>query len=120
MSGAALDHNMTGALSLREIYRALNGQRNDIDQHIAALAPDDPAQSILWQELESLLTKLRDVVSDLARSAATHLLELQAKADVLATLLRPGETGGGQVIPEDEKAALALSLTDDVARFSAG
>jgi hypothetical protein len=120
IDGTTSNNSVSGALLLSDTYRTLNGQRINIDRRIAALAPDDPTRGILWQELESLLTKLHEIVNDLARSPATHLLELQAKADVLATLLRPGETGGGPVISEDERAALALSLTDDMAQFSAG
>jgi hypothetical protein len=120
IDGITLSNRVTGILLPSDTYRTLNGRRTDIDWRIATLAPDDPTRGILWQELELLLTKLRKTVSDLARSPATHLLELQAKAVVLATLLQPGETGGGPVISEDERTALALSLTDDMVRFSAG
>jgi hypothetical protein len=116
--GTALSNGVTGALLLLDTYHTLNRQRTDINRHIAALAPDDPAQAILWQELDSLLCSLNIIVSALTRFPATHLPELQAKADVLATLLKPGETGGGPIIPENKRVALALSLTDDVARFS--
>src|ERR1700712_4014390 len=109
IDGITLSNGVTGILLLSDTYRTLNGRRTDIDWRIATLAPDDPTRGILWQKLELLLTKLRKTVSDLARSPATHLLELQAKAVVLATLLQPGETGGGPVISEDERTALALS-----------
>ena len=118
INATASGRGAAGASLLPEAYRILNKQRIDIDQRITALPPDDPARIILWQELESLLVRLRQVVSDLAKSPATHLLEMQAKAAVLATLLQPDETDGGPILPEEEKSALALSLTDDVSRLS--
>jgi hypothetical protein len=58
-------------------------------------------------------------VSDLAVSPARDFSALRDKADVLAMLLRPEAPGGGPIIPEDERTALVLSLTDDVARLLA-
>jgi hypothetical protein len=111
---------ISGARALSDAYRGLNSQRLDIDRNMTILAPDDPARDVLWQELESVLARLRDIVGDLAGSPAEHLSELRDKADVLATLLRPDGTGSGPVIPDEERVALALSLTDDVVRLSAG
>jgi hypothetical protein len=119
-NGTACGHGVSRALALPDTYTALNAQRIDIDQRIIALAADDPARNVLWQELEVVLARLREVVRDLAGSPATQFSELRAKASVLATLLRPDEAGGGPIIPDDERAALALSLTDDVVRLSAG
>src|ERR1700709_2255956 len=84
------------------------------------LPPDDPARDVLWQDLESVLARLRDIVGDLAGSPAAHLSELRDKADVLANLLRSDGTGSGPVIPDKGRIALALSLTDDVVQLSAG
>lgn len=107
-------------LPFAEAYRLLDDKRIDIDRHIASLSLQDPARDILWQELELLLTKMRDVVMNLAKSQATQLSDLRAKAKVLAALLRAGEPGGGPLIPEHERSALALSLTEDIARLTIG
>ena len=96
---------------------ALNDQRIDIDRRITVLPPDDFSSDTLWRELELVLVKLREVVSQLAKTPATHIPELRAKAEVLATLLRSNDTNGGPVIPKDEIWALALSLTTDVAEL---
>jgi hypothetical protein len=66
------------------------------------------------------MEQLREAVSNLAGSQATDLTGLQTKAAILAELLRADADGAGPVIPEAERAALALSLTQDIARFTAG
>ena len=116
----ASGQGISAELPLAEAYRLLDDKRIDIDRHMASLAPQDPARDILWQELEPILLKLREVVTSLAKSKATQLPDLRAKANVLAALLRAGEPGGGPVIPENEKSALALSLTEDIARLTIG
>jgi hypothetical protein len=113
----ASDQGKPAEPRLAEAYRQLDDKRMDIDRRMTALAPGDPRRDILWQELEPVITLLRQVVSNLAKSPATQLPELRAKADVLASLLR-GE--GGAILPEDEKSALALSLTQDIARLAIG
>jgi hypothetical protein len=45
------------------------------------------------------------------------MIELHAKAVVLATLLRSDDTGRDSVIPSDKAVALALSLAEDVIGF---
>ncbi|MGD0104705.1 MAG: hypothetical protein ABSC06_11780 [Rhodopila sp.] len=120
IDGVGSEQGIPPELSLAEAYRILDDRRSDIDRRIASLAPDDPARDILWQELETVLLKLRELVNGLAKSQATHWPELRAKANVLATLLRAGNPGGGPLIPEDERSALALSLTEDVARLTIG
>jgi hypothetical protein len=102
-------------LPLAEVFSLLDARRADIDRRMNSLPPDE-----LWQELESVLEKLREVVSKLAKSAAADLPELRAKAAILALLLRPGHDGSGPSIPEPERVALALSLTEDVARLPDG
>lgn len=120
IDGPGSDQGVPIGLPLVEAYRLLDDRRTEIDRHMTGLAPDDPARDILWQELEPLLLKLREVVRSLAQSQATQLPEVRAKADVLATLLRAGGLDGGPVIPESERAALALSLTEDIARLTIG
>jgi hypothetical protein len=107
-------------LPLAEVFSLLDARRLDIDRRMTSLPPDDLAREGLWQELESVLEKLREVVSKLAKSAAADLPELRAKAAILALLLRPGHDGSGPSIPEPERVALALSLTEDVARLPDG
>jgi hypothetical protein len=102
-------------LRLAEVFSLLDARRADIDRRMNSLPPDE-----LWQELESVLEKIREVVSKLAKSAAADLPELRAKATILALLLRPGYDGAGPTIPEPERLALALSLTEDVARLADG
>jgi hypothetical protein len=107
--------------SLIESYRALNDRRTDIDRRMILLGPNDPARESLWQALESVLVELRHVVYLLAQSPADHLPQLVVKAEVLATLFRHGDPGGGgPLIPEEERSALLLSVTDDIARLAAG
>jgi hypothetical protein len=103
---------------LCDTFWALNDQRIDLDRRITVLPPYDFSNDILWRELELVLVKLREVVSQLAKTPATHIPELRAKAEVLVTLLRSNDTNGGPVIPKDEIWALALSLATDVAGLS--
>ena len=115
--GTASDQSLNVEMSLPDGYRILNNQRIDIDRRMMMLAPNDPARDILWQDLERVLVKLRETVGRLAKSPATRLPEIRAKADVLATLLRSGDDSAGPVIPEDERSGLALSLVEDIARL---
>ena len=107
-------------LPLAEVFSLLDARRADIDRRMTSLPPDDLAREELWQELESVLEKIREVVSKLAKSAAANLPELRAKATILALLLRPECDGAGPTIPEPERVALALSLAEDVARLPDG
>jgi hypothetical protein len=108
------------SLPLADVYRLLDDQREELDRRLSSLPPGDPARDVLWLELEPVLANLRAAVSDLARSQAADLPQLQAKAAILATLLRPRDDRGGSVIPDAERVALALSLADDVARLPGG
>src|SRR4051794_16087027 len=101
-----------GVNSLVEAYHILDERRLEIDRQFAGLAPDD--QDEAWQALEAVMERLRGVVTGLAQSAAGDLLELRAKAAILAKLLR-AEDGGGPLIAAAYVNALALSLTDDIA-----
>jgi hypothetical protein len=106
-------------LPLDEAYRALNERRMEIDRSIASLPPDDTTREVLWQSLQPVMALLREAVENLAASHATDLTGLQAKAAILAELLRADENGAGPIIPEAERVALALSLTEDIAGFVA-
>lgn len=118
VDGKAADTGMPQGLPLADVYRLLDVKRLDIDQRLTALPPDDPARDAVWLELEPVLTELREVVRELTQSRATRLTELRAKAAILAQLLRPEQAGGGPPIPDGDKSALALSITDDIARLS--
>ena len=115
--GTASNQGLNAEMSLPDGYRILNNQRIDIDRRMTMLAPDDPARDILWQDLEPVLARMRETVGRLAKSPATQMLEIRAKANVLAMLLRSGDDGAGPVIPEDERSALALSLVEDIAQL---
>jgi hypothetical protein len=106
----------TDVLQLCDMYRQLDNRRLDIDQRIMALPPDDPDRETLWHELEANLAELRGVISQLAVAPAADVTQVRAKAAVLATLLRSRDPDGNAVIPDDENAALALALADDVVR----
>jgi hypothetical protein len=106
----------SGIPTLSDSYHALNAQRVTIDRRFAILAPDDPTRDALWQEVGSVLVNLGKIVSQLAECPPAHLSELGKKADVLASLLRPGEDGG-PIVSDDQKEALALSLAGDLARL---
>lgn len=118
IDGNASDQTLNVEKSLPDDYRILNNQRIDIDRRMMMMAPNDPARDILWQVLEPVLAEMRETVGLLAKTPATRLFEIRAKADVLATLLRSGDDRAGPVIPEDERSALALSLVEDIARLS--
>lgn len=105
---------------LPETFRLLNEQRVDIDRRLAGIPAGNPAREFLWLELEPILAKIREVVDDLARSPASGLSDVQAKAAVLASLIRPEQETGGPIIPEMYRSALTLSLTDDIARLAGG
>ena len=106
----------TDVLQLCDVYRQLNDRRLDIDQRIMALPPDDPGRDTLWHDLETNLTELREVISQLAMAPAADVAQVRAKATVLATLLRSRDPDGKVVTPDDNSAALALALADDVVR----
>jgi hypothetical protein len=105
--------------TLPDAFRAANSQRLHIDRQMTRLEPYDAEWNDLWRDLQLVLAQLREAVRALAKSPANHASELCAKADVLATLLRAG-AGGAEVVAEDDRAALALSLTDDIERTLGG
>jgi hypothetical protein len=111
---------LAGRTPLAEAFHALNRRRIDIDRLLTGLAPEDPARHESWLELEGVLTRLHQAVRDLANTPAVDLADLQAKAAILATLLRSEVGGGGQVIAEAERIMLALSITDDIAGLESG
>jgi hypothetical protein len=115
-----LGSSISVGLPLDEPYRALNQQRIEIDRSIANLPPGDPAHEDLWQSLQAVMEQLREAVSNLAASQAADLAGIQAKAAILAELLGADEDGAGPIIPDAERTALALSLTQDIARFTIG
>jgi hypothetical protein len=119
IDGIASGTGVPGGPSPAEAYRLLDARRIDIDRTMTGLPPGDPARDELWQELESVLEKLREVVIKLAKLPAADLLALQAKATILSALLQP-EGRLGPIIPEAERVALALSLTQDIARLPNG
>jgi hypothetical protein len=102
---------------LDKAYRALNNRRMEIDRGMTGLPPDDSCRDELWKTLQPVMDELRKVVIGLTNSQPADLSELQAKAAILAALLRAEDDGGGPIIPEAERVALALSLTNDVARL---
>jgi hypothetical protein len=118
--GPDLSRGVPEGLPLAEVFSLLDARRADIDRRMTSLPPDALAREELWQELESVLEKIREVVSKLAKSAAADLPELRAKATILALLLRLACDGAGPTIPEPERVALALSLAEDVARLPDG
>jgi hypothetical protein len=120
IDGMASRPSVPEGLPLAETYRLLDARRIEIDRTMISLTPDDPARDELWQELESVLEKLREVVGKLAKSPATDWPELRVKAAILARLLRQTDDGASPAIPEPERLALALSLTEDVARLPDG
>jgi hypothetical protein len=120
INGSAANSNAAGVQLLPDTFRMLNEQRIELDQRIVMLPTDDPARDQLWQNLEPLLLKLREVVSDLTKAPAIDLQEVRAKAAVLAILLQPNRIDGSPIIPENETSALARSLTSDIAQLSAG
>jgi hypothetical protein len=116
-SGAAPDRGGSEVLSLCSAYHALNELRADIDERIMAQPSDTSCCDELWPELGPVLARLDNVVKRLAKTRAIHMIELHAKAVVLATLLRSDDTGRDSVIPSDKAVALALSLAEDVIGF---
>jgi hypothetical protein len=116
-SKAARDQSGSEVLSLCRAYQVLSELRARIDE-CAMFDPCDKSSCVeLWSELESVLTRLGDVVSRLAKARAIGRAELYAKAVVLATLLRYDDTGIHSGFPNDKSMALALSLADDVIGF---
>jgi hypothetical protein len=115
--GATPDGGTSEVLPLCGAFHALNDLRIDIDRRITSLF-DDACRNVLWPELEPVLEKLDDVVDRLAKTQATHMAELQAKARVLATLLRFDDAGRSSVIHGDRAARLALSLAEDTASLA--
>lgn len=114
------DTGLPAGLPPPEAFRWLNDRRIDLDRRLTTLPPGDPSRDLLWLELEPILAKMRVVVKHLAESAALQMSDVQAKAAVLATLVRPGENGGDAIISDAEKSTLTLSLTDDIARLTGG
>jgi hypothetical protein len=118
--GTRLDQGSAGGIPLAEAFHVLDRLRIDIDRRLVNMVPEDPARPELWQELEEVLQGLHQTVRDLADAPAVDLADLQAKAAILATLLRSEIGGGGQVIADAERTALAVSITDDIASLSDG
>src|SRR4051812_30216427 len=84
----APDGGVASGVPLAEAFRLLDEQRMDIDHRLAGLTPGDPVRHTLWEGLDTVLTGLREVVGDLAKSPAADLGELRAKSAVLAKVLR--------------------------------
>ena len=120
INGSFLSGGSPEGSGLTDAYRLLDGQRIDIDRRLTELHQDDPERDILWQELEALLVKPREAVVRIANHPAADLSELNNKAVVLSALLRSGDAGGGPTVSEAERLALALSITDDIARLAGG
>jgi hypothetical protein len=112
---AAAKCGIPKVLVLCALCRNLEAKRLGLDVRIAGMAPEDVSRDVLWQELETMLTELRDAVGRLALAPASQLAEARAKAEVLAIVLRSGEPGDDPILPEDKIRALALSLAEDVA-----
>lgn len=104
-------------LELCETYGRLNGLRLDVDRRLTALAAEDPGREMLWQELESIMGRLRAVIRQLSATQAEDEPQLRAKAAVLAELLMSREPEGDQIISESESCTLALSLADDTVKL---
>lgn len=120
INGAESRLGIPAGAPLPETFRLLNEQRVDIDRRLAGIPVGNPGREFLWLELEPILAKIREVVGDLAKSPATGLPDVQAKAAVLASLIRPEHENGGPIVPEMDKFALTLSLTEDIARLAGG
>ena len=103
---------------LCDIYRRLETKRVEIDRRVMALRADDPDRDMLWQNLEPLLTRLREVIDHLAKAPATNMSQLRAKAEILAMLLRGRDSSGGPIVSECETTALALALADAIVGWS--
>jgi hypothetical protein len=105
------------AFELCDEYYRLNARRADIDSCIVDLPPADPRREILWEQLETTLERLREVVVLAAETPAAYKTHLPPKAATLANVLRSGDGGSGPVFPKDSITTLTLSLTDDIARL---
>jgi hypothetical protein len=108
-----MDKKCSEVSSLSRACHRLNSQQIKLDKCIVSLRADDPNVDVLWQELASVLTELRNTVGRLVEVSASQLTDVRFKADVLATLIF--STGAGcQVISDDQIRALALSLANDI------
>jgi hypothetical protein len=143
-----LANGLAGGIPLAEAFHVPGRRRIDLDRRLANLTPEDPARSEVWQELEEMPEALHEVVRELASMPAVNRAELQAvfvlshasrapafagtssersaqrdharKAAILVTLRRSEVGGGGQVIADPKRIALAVSITDDIASLSDG
>jgi hypothetical protein len=109
------EHALQDVSVLCDDYDRLNAQRSDIDKRIVELPPADFQREILWDELETTLARLRELLGLVANTWARNKAELRAKAAILATVLRSADAGSGPIVPAHSITALALSLTDDIA-----
>ena len=103
-------------VQLCDRYHALNRRRAELDQRIMALAEGDDEPDVLWKELGVVLAEGNTLVTQLATAPADDRAGLQAKAAVLAFLLRSFETAA--IHSEQEMVDLTLSVTDDIARLT--
>lgn len=104
--------------ALYSTWRKLHEQRLDLDRRTIALGLDSSGGDLLWQKLEDVLSKLRDTTAQLAKTSATQLIDIRAKAEVLVMVLSADDGGDAQIVPDDTIRALALSLAKDVASLS--
>jgi hypothetical protein len=108
--------NDRNVASLCESFWRLNHARAHLDRRLIAMPDDDQGRDLLWQELESILTRISALVAHLATVDSIQLRDSGAKASVLARLLRTGEIN--PPAPAAETVALALSLADEVATLT--
>jgi hypothetical protein len=100
--------------------RRLNDQRINLDRRITMLPADDHRGDRAWLELEDVLEQLEDAAERLVGVSATELMQVRAKAEVLAILMRSDEADGESIVPVDKTRALTLSLVDDLAGLPGG
>jgi hypothetical protein len=103
----------TDVLERCDAYRALTETRISLDRRLMALGENDGARDVLWQELEDVMARLSGLAMELAATPATQPAALRAKAGILALMLRAG--GSGAEAFNEDAAALALSVADEVA-----
>src|SRR5690242_16391469 len=77
-------------------YTTLDAAREALDERICRASTFDPAMPTLeplhtlWIELEDVLSQQEAILTVLVDTAATTLVELRIKADVLDRLMQPG------------------------------
>jgi hypothetical protein len=97
-------------LPVYDAYMQVHGRLVDIDQRIMGL----PEDADLWLELDAALAELRNLVTSLIVTPAVTLVELRAKATVLATLLRSEDD---ERVGRHSERALALAIADDLVGY---